>query len=142
MPRGRPKSEKIDISRPRPLAGMPVCPSGLGKVAKAKWNELLRVLGTAGLLTQADADVLEQYCVAYETWRAARNKLKRKTPVITGRNGGDYPSPWVAIRNQAASEMRELSERLGLDPASRLELEADEPVVDDPKARFFKARLA
>ena len=144
MPRGRPKVKKPTLTPAQPLAGMPPRPPALGRVAAQKWGELIRVLAPSGLLTQADGDVLEQYCVAYETWRDSRAKLKagKKSAVMTGRNGGDYPSPWVAIRNQAAAEMRILWEMLGLDPASRLKLPIDvgPKLHENPKDRFFHTR--
>ncbi len=146
MPRGRPPGAgKKAPARPQPLEGMPKSPKGLGRIARATWKEVIRVVAPSGLLTQADAFLIEQFCVAYETWVTARKELERPDcpAVVTGKNGGFYPNPMVMIRDRACEEMTVLMEKLGMDPPSRQKLEVDVgPKLADgnEKARFFKAR--
>ncbi len=125
---------------------MPKCPRGLGKVARQTWDEVIRVVAPSGLLTQADSYLVEQFCVAYERWRDARAKLKRKgfEAVIEGRNGGLYPNPWIMVSDRADERMTILMEKLGMDPESRMDLEVEvgPKLADDDNDRFFKEREA
>lgn len=153
MPRGRPRNpSKLkafrgeatdDGAEPQPLAGAPKCPRELSKVAKKKWKEIVRVLAPAGILTRADADTMLMYVVAYETYLEADAMLKKTGKVLQGINKGFYQSPFLAVRNRAAEDMRKLSTLIGLDPSSRSRLRINVgPQAADPenKARFFAAR--
>lgn len=157
MPRGRPRKPRLHQPGmpPQPLAGIPEAPEHLTAFQRQAWDELVRVLGPTGTLTQADAIMMEQWCVSYETWREACAWLKAPTPKEWGKtrkaakkvlpgNTGFYQSPWLAVANRAAEDLRKISDRLGLDPKSREKLKADvgPKLAEDPKARFFKAREA
>ena len=145
MPRGRPakSSQSGAGAEPHPRAGVPDCPSYLGRVAKQKWKWLVEVMAAAELLTQADQDAMAMYCAAFERWRYAESQIKKRRGRLTvhGKSGA-VQEPHVAISNRAMKQMNEMSRKLGLDPASRqkLRVATGPKPVDDAKAKFFKFR--
>jgi P27 family predicted phage terminase small subunit len=113
-PRGRQKEGTI--------VGVPQCPKDLDKVAKKKWKELIRLLRAMDLLTKADGDLIELYCLAYSRRQAAQATLRKFGVILNSKQGGLYRSPFLDVVNQASKEMQKLAKSLGLDPMSRKKL--------------------
>lgn len=138
MPRGRPPKPESPLTAD--LGAAPECPSYLGRVAKKKWAEVVRVLATYDLLHEADQDAIALYCVAFERWRHAESKLKRGL-VVRGKKGASQ-DPYLAISNRAQKQMNEMARKLGLNPDARRKLgvKPQPKQADNPKLKFFAAR--
>jgi P27 family predicted phage terminase small subunit len=121
--KGTLRADRVNEDEPHPLAGIPVCPAWLDPVAKEKWEELVRVLGDIGLLTQADIDVMAQYCQAYARWREAETTLSQLgTKTVVGEKGRQAYKSLHAVMRHERTCMLHLSNLLGLDPSSRTRL--------------------
>lgn len=156
MPRGRPRkptpkhildgtfrNDRHSDAEPKPEPGIPTCPKHLSKLARQMWKELVAVLGETGVLTLADANALGLYCEAYSDWRQAKEMIEATGAVLADDESGRiYKSPHRVILNEAIAQMQSLGASLGLDPAARTRLKVPPPApkVDNPKARFFRAR--
>ena len=155
MPRGRPrKPTRLHIidgtfredlhggTEPKPAAGIPKRPTHLTKPAKEMWTELVKVLGEAGVLTQADRNAMAVYCEAYAAWRKAKDEVAKDGEVLEDKKSGrKYRNPYCVVQSEAETRMMSVGALLGLDPSSRakMRITLTAPPVTD-KSRFFKNR--
>jgi len=118
MIEGHPSPRGDNPEEPRPI-GSPVCPDYLCDDAAAMWEAIMGSM-PPGLITVADAPLLEAYCAAYASHKAACEALNGDTDLL-GRKliVNDRPSPYFKIRNDAARTMISIATRLGLSPADR-----------------------
>ena len=138
---------------------LPPAPSHLGEVAKSEWRRLGRLLIDAGLLTTLDTAALAAYCMAYARHVAAETMLqgpagycpncdprhesqgecqgschmRPEYGLVINQQGGDGRSPYVAIANQALSQMIRLLGELGMTPASRSRIPKEKPEDRRPR---------
>jgi P27 family predicted phage terminase small subunit len=138
MARGR----KKDAGKPdgAEAAGfVPTMPEGLGPASAAKWARLVPLIAAQVSLKEVDADALRQYCEA-SVWRAkAAAELEAADSLLMANpNGAEYANPLVKIISQQEAVMLRLSERFGLDPASRRRLQLESAKSDDVFAEFLK----
>lgn len=141
MARGR----KATVVIPRPVAhgGTKVGePPGLSPGAREKWADLLPKLGAVCDLKPTDADAIAQYCEAWALRQKALAELHaggvrmvHETP-----NGALQINPLITIARQQEQVMMRLSERFGLDPASRQRLKVGQAGAgtDDEFGDFLK----
>jgi P27 family predicted phage terminase small subunit len=94
-------------------------PRHLNTIAKAEWRRVMHELANVGLLTVVDRAALAAYCQAWAEWVQAEQELERNGRVLTTDKGYAYPSPWVAIRNNALDAMRKFAVEFGMTPSSR-----------------------
>jgi P27 family predicted phage terminase small subunit len=116
----------INPSEPKPT-GQPDCPDYLCDDAKGKWGDIIGSV-PPGMITNADAPLLEAYCEAWATHKKAAEMMIKSRDLLGDNllmNG--KPSPYLKIRNEAAKTMASLATRLGLSPADRSGLKLGVP---------------
>ncbi|EPC75332.1 phage terminase small subunit [Lacticaseibacillus paracasei subsp. paracasei Lpp41] len=52
-------------------------PTYLGRIAKAMWRRVLPVLEQQSVIERIDANMVENYCSAYEIYREAYESIKK-----------------------------------------------------------------
>jgi P27 family predicted phage terminase small subunit len=107
------------FQEPAACVGVPQCPKDLDEVAKKKWKEVVKLLTLMEIITKADKDLLELYCIAYSRRQAAQAMLTKFGEILKSKQGGLYRSPYLDVVNHASKEMQKLGKSLGLDPLSR-----------------------
>ena len=129
---------------PQPPADKIVMPKHLGKVARAKWKELLPLLEAVRVMTDADVEALARYCDTYEWWLATRAILKKDGctyPILN--DGGEVKyiaqRPEVSIAHKLATQLRQLEQDFGLNPSARssLSVAPEKPDTDEDAAILF-----
>ena len=129
---------------PQPSADKIVMPKHLGKVARAKWKELLPLLDAVRVMTDADVEALARYCDTYEWWLATRAILKKDGctyPILN--DGGEVKyiaqRPEVSIAHKLATQLRQLEQDFGLNPSARssLSVAPEKPATDEDAAILF-----
>jgi len=153
--RGPPKTPtQIKIARgtnrtkttnePQPSRSAIKMPKHLGKVAAAKWRQLLPLLDSIKLMTDADIDALARYCDTFEWWLATRATLKKDGdtyPILN--DGGEVKyiaqRPEVSIAHKLAQQLRQLEQDFGLNPSARasLSVEPEKSPDEDAAAILF-----
>jgi len=116
MPRGRkPKplhlrsvegsfrQDRHNANPPKPKPIEPERPTWLRGQGRKKWDELIAILRDMGILTQADGDILAQYCELWRLFCDHRAKVKLK------------PAQKIEIGRRLQS----LGSELGLSPTAR-----------------------
>ena len=124
---GNPGPAPIADGEPRP-AGAPECPAYLSNDARTKWRDIMASV-PPGMITIADAPLLEAFCEAWATFKQASERLNANRGDLFGDAlaPGGRPSPYLAIRSEAARTMASLATRLGLSPADRQGLKLGTP---------------
>lgn len=123
---GNPGRLPINESEPLP-SGIPECSEYMCDDAKKKWNDIMNSV-PPGMITCADAPLLEAYCEAWATHKQASEELKNSRDLFGSNlltNG--KPSPYLRIRSDAARTMTSLATRLGLSPADRTGIKVGTP---------------
>ena len=127
-------------AEPQPPTDRITMPKHLGKIAAAKWRQLLPLLQGVRIMTRADIEALARYCDTFEWWRKTREILKRDGdtyPILN--DGGEVKyiaqRPEVSIAHKLAQQLRQLEQDFGLNPSARASLksepEAPEQTADD-----------
>jgi len=131
-------------NEPQPPRSSIKMPKHLGKVAAAKWRQLLPLLDSIRLMTDADIDALARYCDTFEWWLATRATLKKDGdtyPILN--DGGEVKyiaqRPEVSIAHKLAQQLRQLEQDFGLNPAARasLSVEPEKSSDEDAAAILF-----
>ena len=142
--RGNPGCRPLNKDEPQPPADKIVMPKHLGKVARAKWKELLPLLEAVRVMTDADVEALARYCDTYEWWLATRAILKEDGctyPILN--DGGEVKyiaqRPEVSIAHKLATQLRQLEQDFGLNPSARssLSVAPEQPATDEDAAILF-----
>lgn len=118
-------------------------PDGLDKVARAKWRELLPELVKHGLIRKRDLDTLALYCEAYSNWLRFVKALSGDIDKCLHKTQAGYTQQSAAwtMKCQAAKEMQTLGDRLGLNPASRVNQSARADSAKKEGDEFFTRRI-
>ena len=123
---GNPGKRPINTAEPQPGAlGAP--PADLCDIGLAKWAELIRLECWGLVATQADADLLEQYCRIHAQLKKAEGKVAEFGELVKSPNGFPCQSPWLNIVNRCRADMFRIALEFGGSPASRTRLSTDRP---------------
>lgn len=121
-----PGLEEKYVSEPRPMAisadAIPPPPDFLSDVGAAIWRENGEFLARMRVLTVADLQLLEMYCVAYENYRLCELAMKKaKTQFYQPHEGSKYvlEVPHGSVMRQYMKTMLEISREFGMTPAAR-----------------------
>jgi len=134
---GNPGKGPLNENEPTPPPDEFDAPEWMIKDARAlsTWNHLYPMLKTMGILTIADAGVLESYCSAYADWVRAREHIIAHGPYTTTVNkaGAEYISahPAVLVGDKAQALMAKWGAMLGLNPADRSKLQVNLTTPDE-----------
>lgn len=123
MARGR-KPSITNLADPAPggRGAAPQAPEDLSPAALAKWRAIVPMIADLCDLRDTDADALRQYCEAAVLHAKASRELDGQPLTIDTPNGAMMVNPLLKVMRQAEATMMKLSERFGLDPASRKRL--------------------
>jgi P27 family predicted phage terminase small subunit len=89
------------------------------------WERVIAALGSTGVLTSADKDVLRLYCDALARYLEAESMLSKTGPLIKGRAGEFVKNPLHQIVRDNADAVKKYARELGLTPAARVGLRGD-----------------
>lgn len=98
-------------------------------VERFKWTCSILIQGRR--LYGSDLHLLAMFSQELHTYEIASDNLKAPGDhITTSPAGGDKPSPWIQIRNQALKNVKDLGALFGLDPLSR---ERMKPVEEEKR---------
>jgi P27 family predicted phage terminase small subunit len=98
-------------------------PSDLSPAALEKWRVIVPLIAERVSLEATDLDALCQYCDAAVLRAKAVLELADERLTLMSPNGARQVNPLLKVISQAESVLMKLSERFGLDPASRKRLQ-------------------
>ena len=123
----------------KPPVGIVPEPQGLDAMALGLWREKVVMLTDAGVLTLADGEVLEAWCRAVATARAA-DAVVAEEGLTTPTQAGITTHPCVRISRNAWDAAARLGGLLGLDPSSRSKLHAPKKPEVDAVGEFLSGK--
>ena len=142
--RGTPGKRRLNAEEPSPPAAAGDAPKHLGPVAAERWHELMPMLQSVRVMTQADVEALARYCDTYEWWLATRAKLKKEGDTYSILNDAGEVKyiaqrPEVSIAHKLAQQLRQLEQDFGLNPSARASLHVEKPqdIKDDEDRLMF-----
>jgi P27 family predicted phage terminase small subunit len=119
-----------------PLDELPATPEGFTAATKRVWVATCRKLLTLKILSDQDTDLIEQYCIAVITSRAAARDIEEHGFFLTNDKGNRYTNPSVAALKQSQAVIVQIADRFGFSPYARQKLKTE------PKAKETKDPLA
>lgn len=102
-------SKTVKTKPPRAPAAMK-----LGPVGRKEFARLVQALSSRNKYDERFETGLALWCVSYETFLNAKDKVAEKGAVYEGPNGGLVYSPWQAVMSQAAGQMIQIGKEYGL----------------------------
>ena len=102
------------------------------ELAQLKWNERAGQLIASKVLKVTDLDVLESYCIAFQTICECVEIIQNEGYTIPGAMGGKIANPATSIKAKAQAELRQLSTLLGLNPSARTRINVGTKEEDKP----------
>lgn len=116
-------------NRPMPvepeIKGSIKMPRTLTPAAKIVWKNVTGAM-VKGVFKPTDTYILAAYCEQVAAHDEAVAKIAQNGSVSVGSQGQEIVSPWVRIRNEAASKVVTLGAKLGLSPADRQSIPSGE----------------
>lgn len=92
------------------------------KTAAALWASTASVLERSAGLTNAQAQVLIDYCVTWARIQQGERKISIEGAIVLSERGW-VKHPWTTILNQYRTNFRSLTGELGLSPAAATRIE-------------------
>lgn len=102
------------------------CPSWLDKVARSKWNSLVKELKELDLMTNIDTDAMATYCDAYSQYVECTMIIREEGLMVEYTNKAaetnKVPHPLLTKKKQLHDQMRSIAIEFGLTPSARARL--------------------
>jgi len=122
--RGTDRPDRRNPHEPAVEAATPRCPAHLGVEAKREWRRASKQLAAVGLLAQIDRAAFALYCDSYGRWVEATEAIQTYGLMLKSPNGIPMQSPYLAVANKAAEQVRLLLGEFGMSPSSRTRVHA------------------
>jgi P27 family predicted phage terminase small subunit len=112
-----------DLTMPRHLKG----------AARTEWQRVVPQLKRLGIASALDRACIAAYCASWQRWLKAEENLERYGAIVKSPSGFPMLSPYVSIAAAALKNMRAFAAELGLTPAARTRVQADETAPTFPQ---------
>lgn len=119
-------------------------PDRLPEGAKLVWRRVVELdRAGLGIILAEHQDLLAGFCFTVDEMWAAADELAKDGLTFKMNTGYVGVHPAVAVRRRAISQIKQLAERLGLDPAGAVKYGDGVPqdAKDDPMAEFLKLNV-
>lgn len=122
------------------LNSLPDCPDHLTGEAVRAWGEVGNQMLERGILTVSRLLALESYCVTYQRWREAQDKLQDGLATRT-RLGQVRVSPYVQIAERCQKDLKALRSEMGLDKPDKQQTSIKFPQAEpDEMTRYLQSK--
>jgi len=95
----------------------------MDKVAKRKYNEIVKYLKDNGKFNKVDTALIEVFANAYSTYKKYYEITLEEGAVLTSDKGNKYLNPANMVMQQSFNTMRSLAKELGIGNFSRAKLD-------------------
>jgi P27 family predicted phage terminase small subunit len=125
-------------NEPKPVAGVPECPSWLAGEAKAEWDRQVVDLDQRKLLAKSYRTALVMFCEAWGTYVEALADIRANGHTYITDKGNEVQRPIVGIMHKAFERAAKLGAQFGFSPSAAADLKVNE-TQEKPsgKSRFF-----
>lgn len=105
----------------------PEPPTVLEGEALAEWQRIIPLLAEVGILKRIDRTALAAYCLVYQRWIEAEEKIKTMGYFSKTPRGFVGINPYLKIIEKCLEQMKTFMADFGMTPASRVRLRTTEP---------------
>jgi len=114
-----------EVKGPR---GIPRCPTGLDKLAKQCWTQLIPMLLSMGVLSRIDRNAIVRYCIFWSQWHQAQQFLAKNGLVYPIKDGNGKVKclaafPHVAIVSKVGLLLTKFEQEFGMTPSARMRID-------------------
>jgi P27 family predicted phage terminase small subunit len=126
--------QRRNKSEPKAKQGWPDMPDIIkaDEIAKRKWNHVCKLLDEMNLLTTADSDLLEQYCLDYSQFRWLWEQVREGNVTELNDRGNASTKPAAVQIHKYQDRLLKRESELGLTPSARSRLHAPQANEEDP----------
>lgn len=128
------QESKIKVDRLQLEEG---APDWLSPDAAEEYMRIVHEAGKIDLLDNIDRAFLAIYADNYDRYTKASAALQKEGLVVVTENG-EFPSLYIKIASDAATQIHRCSTKLGLAATDRLKLIVPSATDDKPKNKFLK----
>ena len=136
--RGDPSKEGRHEGEPLPPAGPLEASPHLQGEALAMWNRRAPQLASMGVLTVADRETLERYCLTYDLWLEAYREVKANGLAASIGSGRRVGNPDVVALRGFAADLLKIEQEFGCTPSSRAGLVVNNATQKDEFEEFLR----
>ena len=115
-------------------------PDWLSPEAAEEYMRIVHEAGKINLLDNVDLAFLAIYADNYDRYTKASAALQKEGLTVMTENG-EFPSPYIKIASDAATQIHRCSTKLGLAATDRLKLIVPTATDDKPMNKFLKYLL-
>jgi P27 family predicted phage terminase small subunit len=114
----------------------------LSEEGRKEWRRVCKELLPLGLLTVLDRGALAAYCEAWNEFVKAQEEVNKENfkRVLISEKGGEYPNPALWVARDARKNLNQMSEKLGMTPASRARLSIGRDEDGDDEYEQYRKR--
>ncbi len=137
--RGNPGKRAYNTREPAPPPMKLSCPSELKGEARKEWFRITKLLSQYRIVTALDRTALIAYCVMYERFVDAQDKVREVGVLVKTPNGYPVANPYYAVLTSSLKQLHAMLVEFGMTPASRSRIEVTEggEEAGKGKGRFF-----
>ena len=128
------QESKIKVDRLQLEEG---APDWLSPEAAEEYMRVVHEAGKINLLDNIDRAFLAIYADNYDRYTKASAALQKEGLTVMTENG-EFPSPYIKIASDAATQIHRCSTKLGLAATDRLKLIVPTATDDKPTNKFLK----
>jgi P27 family predicted phage terminase small subunit len=126
--RGDPSKEGEHAGEPMPPIGNLTPPSYVIGKSREKWDELIPILVSMKVMTQADLETLARYCVVWEQWCRYLDQMRRGLDVLVIRDKDGkvkymQSAPAATMFVKLGQTLLRIEQEFGLTPSARASME-------------------
>ena len=141
--RGNPSKTPINDREPTPPRGDKEPPRGLEGLALEKWQEMVDLLSSMGVYTQADRGPLQRYCLMWEQWVGLEKHCREHGSTQITQTGYSQVTAEATLVKSLRSELLAIERQFGLTPAARSSIKVtDAAAHSDPLEAYIQKRCS
>ena len=139
--RGNPGQRKINDAEPTPPPAELDAPKSLDGVALEKWNEIVPLLDSMGVFTQADRSTVERYCQIFEQWVDVKKHVKENGMTQLTQTGYSQLTAEGSLFRSLPSDLLKIEREFGMTAAARSSMKVGNAAApEDPLEAYLKKR--
>lgn len=139
--KGNPGKRDLNLNEPKPTKDNIKAPDHLDGEALEKWNRVVPVLKSMGLMTDADVDTIARYCCLHQQFYIYLEKVKKYGGTIQYHNPDgslkrSSPTPESAELHKLATALLRIEQEYGLTASARSGIDMKK-IADDSLDSFI-----
>ena len=115
-------------------------PPELSQAGLKHWDNLVKQLTDAGVMSNLDVQALGMYCETYARWADANAQIQEHGPIVVSKNGYPTQSPYLQIVNKTFDQLKAMLVEFGMTPSSRTRIGSTKVEKADPVDEFMAKR--